>query len=164
MITRLQSAETNSILCTAPSTLLPLRQRQSPIRHMQAAKSSAIRETRASGPHVQTNGEDTPSADTGPASHAPLLGVRTAAKKTTRRSAHATRWVHMPRRSRRETMTHKRQIRPHGKQTIAVMIPAMPYFVVTSWLPAAHIANTARDQTKSRSALKWRPIHQAERR
>ena len=93
------------------------------------------------------------STDTGPASHAPLLGVRTAAKKTTRRSAHATRWVHMPRRSRRETMTHKRQIRPHGKQTIAVMIPAMPYFVVTSWLPAAHIANTARDQAKSRSAL-----------
>ena len=68
------------------------------------------------------------------------------------------------RRRRGEARAHKRQIRPHGKQTIAVMIPAMPYFVVTSWFPAAHIANTARDQAKSRSALLWPTTHQAERR
>lgn len=35
--------------------------------------------------------------------------------------------------------TYKRHIRPQGKQKMAVRIPQMPYFLLGSWLPAAHM-------------------------
>ena len=38
--------------------------------------------------------------------------------------------------------TYKRQMRPHGKHTMAVIIPHTPYFFVGSCLPAAHMFMT----------------------
>ena len=38
--------------------------------------------------------------------------------------------------------TYKRQMRPHGKHTMAVMIPHTPYFFVGSCWPAAHMFMT----------------------
>lgn len=41
--------------------------------------------------------------------------------------------------------THKRQIRPIGNSSTAVMIPHGPYLVTTSWSPRAQRANTSHD-------------------
>ena len=44
--------------------------------------------------------------------------------------------------------TYKRQMRPHGKHTMAVMIPHTPYFFVGSCLPAAHMMSRVNQQPR----------------
>jgi len=62
----------------------------------------------------------------------------------------------IPQRSHFCSVSVKRQIRPIGKQTIAVIIPQMPYLVLGWWMPWAHWAKSwARYASPTCAALCW---------
>ena len=72
------------------------------------------------------------------AAHAALLNVRAV------RHVDAGKPSDNERRIMGAIGTHKRQMRPQGKQRMAVMIPHTPYFLEKSWLPAAHMPMTTK--------------------